>query len=110
MITPIIEKGCLYKVKEYYGTPYTIFCPKLSRNISKYNIYRFIPCMFTVVGRGKSSKLKIGKGVENEVRVVSDFYVDKLTSNDYIKLSRLLKKEGYVFDKKTRKLIKLKSC
>ena len=106
----ILEKGCLYKVKEYprFNSVYTIFCPKLTRNVVDENYYRNIPFLFAIYGNGKTATIHIQeKGIEGEIRVIHGSYVKKLTPRDYIKVSRLLKKKGYVFDKKTRKLINL---
>lgn len=107
-----LEKGCLYKVKENprWNSVYTIFCPKLTRNVVDENYYRHIPFLFAIYGNGKAATIHIQeKGIEGEIRVIHGSYVKKLTPRDYIKVSRLLKKKGYVFDKKKRKLINLNS-
>jgi hypothetical protein len=103
----ILEKGCLYKVREYLcDGGYTIFSPKVTRKVINFDSYRYIPFIFAVYGRGKNAHIKIAKGINN-VRVIDGNYVNRLNAKDYLKLSKLLKDKGYRFDKKTRKLINL---
>ena len=105
-----IEKGYLYKVKEYpfLKGDYTIFCPKLTRNVITEDYFRGVPFLFAIYGNGKGACISIQEmGVENQVRIINGKYVKKLTAKDYMKVSRLLKKKGYAFDKKARKLINL---
>jgi hypothetical protein len=103
-----IEKGCLYKVMEFWNNDYTIFCPKLTRNVQQYDNHRYITYMFAIYGYGKSAHiLTQEKGVQRVVRVINGRYVKRLTAKDYLKVSRLLKSKGYRYDKKTKKLVNL---
>lgn len=104
-----LKKGCLYKVKENprWDDAYTIFCPKLTKNVVAEDYYRSIQFLFAIYGNGKAATICIQEKGIRAVRVIHGSYVKKLTTRDYIKVSRLLKKKGYVFDKKTKKLINL---
>jgi hypothetical protein len=103
----ILEKGYLYKVRQYVRDGYTIFSPKVTRKVINFDRYRYIPFIFAVYGRGKNAHINIAKGIIDEVRVIDGNYVKRLNAKDYLKLSKLLKDKGYRFDKKTRKLINL---
>ena len=101
-----LEKGHLYKVKEYpnWDDTYTIFCPKSNRIIRYHDDYRTVCCMFVISGYGKNAKLdyKIAS-----VRVRAERYIKHLSVSDYMKVNTLLKIEGYKFDKKNLKLVKV---
>lgn len=103
----ILEKGCLYKVKQYACDGYTIFSPKVTRKVINFDRCRYIPYIFAVYGRGKNARINIAKVNNEVVRVMDGNYVNRLNAKDYLKLSKLLKDKGYRFDKKTRKLINL---
>jgi hypothetical protein len=105
-----IEKGCLYKVKEnpFWDNIYTIFCASYTKNVIEYNDFRYMPFVFCIDGSGKSAHIVIGTNKErHRVRIIHGQYVKKLTIKDYMKVSRVLKNNGYKFDKKNGKLVKL---
>lgn len=103
-----IEKGYLYKVKEYWYNDYTIFCPKLTRNVQQLDTHRNIPYMFVIYGYGKSAHILTQEnGVQRVVRVIHGKHIKRLTAKDYLKVSRLLKSKGYRYDKKAKKLVNL---
>lgn len=101
-----LEKGHLYKVKEYpnWDDKYTIFCPKRNRDIRYYDDYRNVECIFTINGYGKNAKLDYRV---TSVRVVAERYIKHLSVSDYMKVNTLLKRGGYKFDKKNLKLVKV---
>jgi len=101
-----LEKGHLYKVKEHpnWDNMYTIFCPNRNRIIRYHDDYRNVYCIFTINGYGKNAKLEYKNAY---AKVSSGWYVKHLSISDYIKVNTLLKREGYKFDKKNLKLVKV---
>jgi hypothetical protein len=60
--------------------------------------------MFVIRGYGKNAKL--GYKIAS-VRVRGARYIKHLSVSDYMKVNTLLKREGYKFDKKNLKLVKV---
>ena len=98
----ILEKGCIYKFKYYYQKKYAYFCPSRKRNLD--NLTRWgnygtaLTTIFNITSTGefmKSSHVYVTRG-----------YVKRITFSDYIKLNNILKKNGYTYNKMTKKLIK----
>lgn len=102
-----LERGHLYKVKEYpnWDDRYTIFCPNRNRIIRYHDDYRTVYCMFVISGYGKNVKLLHYKHAS--VRVRAKQYIKHLSVSDYMKVNTLLKRKGYKFDKKNLKLVKV---
>lgn len=102
-----LEKGHLYKVKEYpnWDDSYTIFCPKSNRIIRYHDDCRTVCCMFVISGYGKNAKLdyKIAS-----VRVRAERYIKHLSVSDYMKVNTLLKKSGFKYNRKLDKLVGVK--
>ena len=108
MIT--LEKGKIYKIKEFlnWDNQYIIICPRVTRTIKSDS---YIPCLFKCHGKSNSRKIQIktyGNIMEAFVNVNSyRFKMKKISIKEYNKIGELLKKEGYRYDKRNKRLIRL---
>ena len=103
-----LKRGNFYKIKEgWFQKSYTIICPSVDKNVGTvyWHDYCDMFCIFAIRGSGKKSELC----VKPTVRLVNEFDspIRPLSKRDYIKVGRPLKKYGYIFNKRTSRLIKV---
>lgn len=106
----LLEKGHLYKVRQYcFDKGYTIMCPNESVEIEyatgkETYCYKYLKCIFRINGTGKKSYLYYKR--ETFVPVVrATAEIRKITKKDYVKIQKLLKQNNLLYNKKTQELI-----
>lgn len=119
----ILNKGQFYKLKQYgYDTGYVVICPSKDFTLKEYCDYDAIPSLFKVTGYGKRKKLlpyltyriEKGKLIKCGWVVYVTIYrwnyktIKPLSIKDCIQLNIILRENGFVFNKKTFKLIHLR--
>ena len=108
-----LKNGVLYKLKESpnWNNEYTIVCPKSSVVIRRGQIRSWRACIFKIKGRGKTRGLERNSvfEVSNGHSTYNNSNVKPLSPSDYFIVNRTLKKNGYMYDKKNKKLIKIKN-
>lgn len=122
-----LKKGTLYRVKQWYGdNTYITICP--SRNIklnkTSYEYTRKIPCIFMIYGKGKNKKLGAfkyytinDKGKSNVYGHINNVHIENCYNilgnikiihiKQYLNTSTILKQNGYKYNHKTYRLIKI---
>lgn len=118
-----LNKGQFYKLKQYeYDTEYVVICPSKNFTLKEYCHYDAIPSLFKVTGYGKRKKLhpyltyRIEKGKLIKCGWVFDVTIYRwnyktikpLSIKDCTQLNILLRENGFVFNKKVNKLIRLR--
>lgn len=118
-----LNKGQFYKLKQYeYDTGYIIICPSKDFTLKENYYYELIPSLFKVTGYGKRKKLHpyieysiekdklIKCGWTSNVPIYKCMYktIKPLSIKDCIQLNILLRENGFVFNKKVNKLIRLR--
>ena len=115
-----LNKGQFYKLKQYeYDTGYVVICPSKDFKLKEHCYYDAIPSLFKVTGYGKRKKLhpystyRIEKGKLIKCGWVVDVTIYRrtikpLSIKDCIQLNILLRENGFVFNKKVNKLIRLR--
>lgn len=117
-----LNKGQFYKLKQYeYDTGYVVICPSNDFTLKEHCFYDTIPSLFKVTGYGKRKKLHpysiySEKGELIKSGWLSNVAIDRcnyktikpLSIKDCIQLNILLRENGFVFNKKVNKLIRLR--
>jgi hypothetical protein len=118
-----LNKGQFYKLKQYeYDTRYVVICPSKDFTFKEDCYYEAIPSLFKVTGYGKRKKLhpystyRIEKGKLIKCGWVVDVTIFRwnyktikpLSIKDCTQLNILLRENGFVFNKKVNKLIRLR--
>jgi hypothetical protein len=118
-----LNKGQFYKLKQYeYDTGYVVICPSKDFTLKEHCYYDAIPSLFKVTGYGKRKKLhpysynrhEKGKlikcGWVCNVTIYTRNYktIKPLSIKDCTQLNILLRENGFVFNKKVNKLIRLR--
>ena len=118
-----LQKGQFYKLKQYqYDTGYVVICPSKNFTLKGHCHYDAIPSLFKVTGYGKRKKLhpyltyRIEKGKLIKCGWVFNVTIYRwnyktikpLSIKDCIQLNILLRENGFVFNKKVNKLIRLR--
>lgn len=120
-----LNKGQFYKLKQYeYDREYVVICPSkdFTLNESCYYNYYAIPSLFKVTGYGKRKKLhpysiyriEKGKLIKHGKAFGVTIYrwnyrtIKPLSIKDCTQLNILLRENGFVFNKKVNKLIRLR--
>ena len=118
-----LNKGQFYKLKQYeYDTGYVVICPSKDFTLKEHRYYDAIPSLFKVTGYGKRKKLhpystyRIEKGKLIKCGWVVDVTIFRwnyntikpLSIKDCTQLNILLRENGFVFNKKVNKLIRLR--
>ena len=118
----ILNKGQFYKLKQYeYDTRYIVICPSKNFTLKEDCYYDAIPSLFKVTGYGKRKKLHpyiehsiegklIKCGWFSNVTICRCNYntIKPLSIQDCTQLNILLRENGFVFNKKANKLIRLR--
>ena len=108
-----LKNGVLYKLKEFpnWNNEYTIVCPKSSVVLRRGQIHYWRACIFKIKGRGKVRTLERNSRfyVSNGHSTYSNSNVKPLSPSDYFIVNRTLRNNGYMYDKKNKKLIKIKN-
>ena len=118
----ILNKGQFYKLKQYrYDTGYVVICPSRDFTLKENYYYDAIPSLFKVTGYGKRKKLHpyieysiegklIKCGWLSSVTIYRCNYktIKPLSVKDCIQLNILLRENGFVFNKKVNKLVRLR--
>ena len=118
-----LQKGQFYKLKQYeHDTVYVIVCVSRKTVLETNCLYDYIPSLFKVTGYGKRKKLypyltyRIEKdklikcGWADNVEIFRWNYntIKPLSIKDCTQLNILLRENGFVFNKKVNKLIRLR--
>lgn len=118
-----LNKGQFYKLKQYeYDTGYIVICPSKDFTLKEHHYYDAIPSLFKVTGYGKRKilhpystyRIEKGKlikcGLAYNVLIYRCNYktIKPLSIKDCTQLNILLRENGFVFNKKVNKLIRLR--
>ena len=117
-----LNKGQFYKLKQYeYDTGYIVICPSKNFTLKEHHYYDAIPSLFKVTGYGKRKKLhpysiygekgeviKCGWLCSVTISRCNYKTIKPLSVKDCIQLNILLRENGFVFNKKVNKLIRLR--
>ncbi len=119
----ILNKGQFYKLKQYRGdSMYVVICPSKNFTLKEDCYYEVIPSLFKVTGYGKRKKLypyltyriekdkliKCGWAANVEIFRWNYNTIKPLSIKDCTQLNILLRENGFVFNKKVDKLIRLR--
>ena len=118
-----LQKGQFYKLKQYeYDTGYVVICPSKNFTLKGHCHYDAIPSLFKVTGYGKRKKLYpyLTYRIEKDKLIKCGWVFDvtiyrwnyktikPLSIKDCMQLNILLRENGFVFNKKVNKLIRLR--
>jgi hypothetical protein len=101
----ILERGQIYKYKDYYRRKFIYFCPSRKRNLDNLTWWNSYSTMVSTIFKATTAN-KVLKSIDVHVK---RGFVKELNVSDYIKLNNILRKNGYMYNKAKKKLIKIET-